>query len=150
MRHAIVIASLLLASAAHPADSNPLAWLAGCWSTPDGNSVEVWETEGSDLVGFAVTVKAGRVTFYETLTIRHRGSGYVYTARPQKQRGASFVAERIGHDNVRFTNAEHDYPQSIEYRLADDTLIAEISMMDGGKKRRFEKARCATFDALAP
>ena len=147
MSRLIVIASLLFAGAAHGADANPLAWMAGCWSTPDGNSVEVWRVDGDDLLGFAVTVEAGRVRFYETLSIRHGKNGYVYRAWPSKQRGTSFAADRIEPTAARFVNAEHDYPQAIEYRLAGDRLVADISMLDGTRERRFEKLRCEAIDA---
>ena len=146
MRFALIFAAMFLASPVRAADAHPLDWLVGCWSTPDGNSVEVWDTEGDDLVGFAVTVKQGRVQFYETLTIRLQDGGYVYTARPRKQRETAFAAERIGANVARFTNPGHDFPQVIEYQREGDALTATISLLDGTRKGTFAWRRCEDIE----
>ena len=142
MRRSALLAGLVLAAQCHATDEHPLEWLAGCWSTPGGNAVEVWRVDGDELAGFAVTVNAGRVQSYETLAIRRSSGKYVYTAWPSKQRETSFTVESIEPNAVRFTNPGHDYPQVIAYRRDGNTLTATISMLDGSIARRFEKLRC--------
>ena len=146
VRGAALLVVLLLATPARATGSHPLGWLSGCWSTPDGDSVEVWRIDGDGLVGFAVTVEAGRVTFYETLAIRGRDGQYVYTAWPSEQRETAFSAARIETGLARFTNPAHDYPQVIEYTRSGNALVATISMLDGTRARRFEKRRCEDID----
>ena len=133
---------LTLQTAAHASDAHPLAWLAGCWSTESGSALEVWRVDGDDLIGFAVTVDLGRVTAYETLSIRQRDGAYVFSAWPSNQQHAEFAAEQVGEAAARFTNPAHDFPQAITYRRDGNALRATISMIDGSGAVQFDKVRC--------
>lgn len=121
-----------------------LAWLAGCWTTPDNKAREVWVVDmDNSLAGFAVSVRDDSVSFYEVLSINRDENGLlVYTAYPSGQAGTSFVGMEISDNNALFVNAEHDYPQAIRYRRHGQTLSATISMLDGSRENTFDKVAC--------
>lgn len=121
-----------------------LDWMLGCWTTPDGSAIEVWSVEDErTLVGFSVTVRENSVAFYEVLTVRQDDEGTLtYTARPSGQTATSFVAEKVGEDQIVFENAAHDYPQQISYKRTDNLLDATIALLGGANPNHFNKVAC--------
>ena len=125
-------------------DTHPLAWLAGCWESPDKSSQEVWvvDSDGS-LSGFAVTVSEQRVVFYEVLGIKKQdNNSWIYTAHPSGQSPASFTATTMTEASVVFSKPDHDYPQEIRYAREGDFLYASISLIGGENPTSFNKAAC--------
>lgn len=133
----------MLASGGDTAHSG-LSWLAGCWVTADKSSQEVWVVESdSSLIGFAVSLSAEEVVFYEVLSIKQNADSlWTYTAHPSGQAPASFIAVETSESTVVFTNPNHDYPQEIRYRRDGGQLYATISLRDGGNPKSFDKTAC--------
>jgi hypothetical protein len=125
------------------AESPSLEWMLGCWTSEDGSSREVWVRESDkQLIGFSVALDGGRVVFHEVLSIRLDEGGLHYTAHPEGQGAVTFLAAGVSGQEVSFTNAGHDYPQRIDYRLDGAQLRATISLLDGSNPASFEKVRC--------
>lgn len=113
-------------------DSQPLdsvAWLAGCWeaASEDGQNTaeEQWMApRGGLMVGMTRSVRGGRTTGYEFLTIRARPDGtLVYHAEPSGQAPTDFPARSIEDGRLEFVNADHDFPQKIVYARIDENFI---------------------------
>lgn len=127
------------------AQHHPPDWLAGCWATSDRSSQEVWVVEGDEaLLGFGVSVRGDRVTFYEVLSIKRNDDGrLVYTAHPSGQSYTAFAATESTRHSITFSNAEHDYPQVIRYERNGKRLDATTSLLDGTNRKSFGKMACA-------
>jgi hypothetical protein len=151
---AVVLATTCLLQA--PSDKprisvNDLAWLQGCWEGRDGTSVvtEQWmKPSGGCMLAMSRTVKGERTVTYEFIRVWQDEAGAIYfTARPSSQPEASFKLVGASAREVVFENPEHDFPQRIVYRLADDGgLMARIEGTKDGKARAFDypmrRARC--------
>ncbi len=133
----------MLASGGNSAQSS-LDWLAGCWVTADKSSQEVWVVDSDEsLIGFGVALGAGKVVFYEVLSIKQNDDGlWTYTAHPSGQASASFIAVETSENSVVFANPNHDYPQKISYRRDGSQLFATISLLGGENPNSFEKIAC--------
>lgn len=133
----------MLASGGETAQGS-LDWLAGCWVTADKSSQEVWVVDSAkSLMGFAVSLDAEEVVFYEVLNIKQDANGlWVYSAHPSGQASASFVAIETGESSVTFANPDHDYPQEIHYRRDGNQLYATISSSGGANPNSFNKTAC--------
>lgn len=140
--HALLLIPAL--SVAGESNQHELAWLVGCWTTPDGSAQEVWIEEGVDtLAGFSVAIADGKVGFYEILMIkRHENGSLIYTAHPAGQVSTSFTAAAITENSVLFVNASHDFPQQINYTRESDHLRATISLLGGDNPVSFDKIAC--------
>ena len=128
---------------AHQLDPIPV-WLAGCWISGDGSSLEAWTVDADDaLIGFSSVAGSNRVSFYELMSIRRDARGrLVLTAYPSNQPGGSFPVEQAEDNLIVFYNDAHDYPQRIRYQRHQDGLFADISRADGSDRRNFVKHRC--------
>lgn len=125
-------------------DGGDLAWLVGCWVTPDKSAQEVWVVNNEQsLAGFGVAINGDKVGFYEVLSINQSADGtWIYTAHPSGQASASFVAVEITENTVVFANPDHDYPQEIRYKREGNHLYATISLLEGVNPNSFEKVAC--------
>jgi len=140
----VLLASLL---GSRPAAADPrgaraadLDWLAGCWAAEGGEpgSGEQWTAPaGGTLLGVSRTVRGGRTVAHEFLQIRETDDGgVVYVALPSGQAEASFRLVARGAREVTFADPEHDFPQRIRYRLAEDgALHARIEGEVDGHER---------------
>lgn len=138
------VLAVLPAVASGSAASNNLSWLAGCWTTPDKASQEVWavEPDGS-LSGFNVVLRGNSVAFYEVLSVRPNKNGtWVYTAHPSGQTTTSFTLAESTDNSAVFTKPDHDYPQQIAYVRDGNRLNAMISLLGGDKPNHFNKIAC--------
>ncbi|WP_404336784.1 DUF6265 family protein [Sphingomonas sp. MMS12-HWE2-04] len=130
-----------------PQAAGPLDWLVGTWCTAPDNGAYMCESwapmDGGVMRGEARRVKDGGVTIGETMRIRSGKSGMFLHAEPKGQSPADFRAVRIDPklQAVTFENRTHDYPQRIRYWIEQGRLMAEISMADGGKPRRWAYRR---------
>ncbi|KAA0226071.1 hypothetical protein KJ068_01335 [bacterium] len=119
-----------------------LAWLAGCWdgSTAKREYSEQWmKPSGQTLLGMSRTVVNGKTVAFEFLQIREQEGEIYYIAKPSGQAEASFKLIKHGKQEAVFENPEHDFPQRIIYRLAEDgSLAAAIEGMSNGKMKKID------------
>ncbi|WP_300395594.1 DUF6265 family protein [Henriciella sp.] len=149
----LAIAALVASLSAHatPEAGYPLDWMSGCWKQQTGDTKEVWSaSEGGLMFGYSVSVKDGKAGFFEDLRIDQRGDKALYIASPNGKSPTAFTeTERTG-ATIVFENAEHDYPQRIEYGANRVALVAKISKLDGSEARLFAMGRCEEIESEAP
>lgn len=121
-----------------------LGWLAGNWHSEKSGRVidEQWmAASGGVMLGMARTVTKGKTIEHEFLQIREGPGGELfYVALPSKQKEAAFKLLTQTDTETVFENKEHDFPQTIGYRLnADGSLLAWIEgPRTDGTTRRIE------------
>ena len=128
-------------------DVTQLAWLAGCWQIARGEQVidEQWMAPRAGLMlGMSRTVRAGRTTSTEFVTLRVVDGRVVYEANPSGQKPTPFAATTVSADRAVFENPSHDYPRRITYeRKGDAALTASIDDGTGGKRVEYPFRRLA-------
>jgi len=103
---------------------------------------------GGLMFGYATTMQAGKLAFFEQSRIDLRNARAAYTASPEGQRPVVFTEPApnpvalVAPDTISFENAEHDYPQRITYRKTRDGLAATISRLDGSRPTQYAWERC--------
>lgn len=128
-----------------PSGIQRVAWLEGCWeaSSPGRTVEERWTpARGGSMLGVSRTIREGKLGEYEFIMLREEGDRLAYVAHPSGQKPATFLSTRIEPGEVVFENPEHDFPTTIEYRIAGDALTAWIA---GGTRRvefAYKKTRC--------
>ncbi len=148
MKRMLIAGAALLAlyppaNAAAEDAQHALAWMEGCWISPDGRSYEIWSAPlGGMLFGYSVSLSNGEATFFEQLRIETGDGPARYVAYPSGQAPAAFIEISAGEHSVVFANPDHDYPQEISYVRDGDALRAQISLVGGEDPRIFEKRRC--------
>ena len=143
-RKMVIVLTLLSASpslsTAQPSAVEQLAWFTGCWQTTRGDQVidEQWMApRGGVMLGMSRTVRAGRATATEFVTLREANGRAVYEANPSGQQPTPFTATFVSADRAVFENAAHDYPKRIIYeRMGTTALVASID--DGAGAKRVE------------
>lgn len=139
----ISIVTAVLASAPVQADLSQLSFLTGCWSK-DGHepgSLEQWTAPaGRSMLAVNRTVRNGRTVAFEFLRIVELDDGRIdLITSPSGQETTRFSLLFAKSHEVRFENAEHDFPQRISYRLIDDTtLLGWIEGVVNGEQRSVE------------
>lgn len=118
-----------------------LHWLVGVWgqrgaegrltlerwaSEPDGSLTGAGEERSHDVV----------ISWEKTRITLDRGKA-VFHAAPGGGAETDFTEVARDAHSITFENAAHDYPQRIRYWREGPRLMAEISRVDGGKKRRW-------------
>lgn len=148
----VATGACLAASPVHAGDLAGLAWLAGCWSNPQGDagSGEYWQPlAGGTMLGVGRLVRDGKTVEYEFLRLHSDEHGkVVYTATPSRQAETDFIATRIADGSATFENPAHDFPQKITYSR---TRPAGLSVRIEGERQagrrafefRFERVACA-------
>lgn len=123
-----------------------LHWLAGDWRMERAGRVvdEHWMAPaGGVMLGMSRTVAKGRVVEHEFTQIREGPGGELFfVALPSRQKEAAFKALSQTDTETVFENKEHDFPQTVGYRLnPDGTLLAWIEgPRADGTTRRVEYA----------
>jgi len=147
----VVVAAVAPVGAHEPTDPmDPVAWLAGCWRSVEGDRVtdEQWMRPlGGSMVGMSRTVVDGRTVAFEHLRIEEREGALVYVAVPSGQVETRFRLIRFGPTWVEFSNPDHDFPQVVRYRRRQDgSLLAQIEGPGETGPRvvgfRFERVEC--------
>lgn len=121
-----------------------LGWLTGQWRMERAGRVteEHWMAPaGGLMLGMARTVSKGKVLSFEFTQIREGPGGELYfVAQPAGQKEAAFRLLSYSDNEVVFENKEHDFPQTICYRLnTDGTMLAYIEGPGpGGATKRAE------------
>ena len=106
-----------------------LGWMAGCWTARSTAVVqeEVWlAPRGGVMLGVARSTRGGESMGHEYLRIESREGSLVFTASPSGQATAEFDVTHADDGFVRVENAEHDFPQAIEYRSVEGGLLARV------------------------
>lgn len=151
MKSALLFLALILAATAQEHQPGGfalerLAWLAGNWRLERAGRVtdEQWMAPaGGVMLGMSRTVAKGKVIEHEFLQIRGGPGGELfYVALPARQKETAFKIVTQSETEVVFENKEHDFPQTIGYRLnADGSLLAWIEGPKAdGTTRRVEYA----------
>lgn len=150
MRYAKVIFGAFLAVGAAPAIAGDLGldWLAGRWcgSANDTEVNEVWLPEaGGELIGMSRTVRGAKVASFEFMRIVFDGKRANFHVQPNGEPQTIFTQAARGDGWIHFENAEHDFPNLIEYRREGDELHASIAGPgDDGKEMKipYDYRRC--------
>lgn len=115
------------------ADDSPLDaadWMAGDWvaALRSGGVEESWlAPAGGLMTGMARTVRDGKATGFEFLTIHVDGDELVFTARPSGQAETEFRGGALTDGHLSFRNPTHDFPQRIDYvRQEDGSIVAKV------------------------
>lgn len=115
-----------------------LHWLSGCWESngAEEGSGEQWTSPaGGAMLGMARTIRDGRMFSFEYLRIIETvDDTLILVASPSGQAPAEFSLLTLSESEVVFENPNHDFPQSIMYRLLDqDHLLGRIRGKSDGK-----------------
>jgi hypothetical protein len=139
----------LIAAAIMAAETQPLslpAWMAGCWESrsEDKWTEECWSTpRGGMMIGFGRSGTGGVLDSWEVMQIEMVETDdpaidpLTFYGAPSGQNRTAFSWDRGRGPGVTFVNAGHDYPQRIRYWREGRDLIAEVSLGDGSKARRW-------------
>jgi hypothetical protein len=133
-------------------DIKNLSWMTGCWemSAENGFISEQWtKPAGGMMLGISRTIKNEKTTGFEFLRIVQDATGIFYIARPSgAKEDTSFKNTKLTDKEAVFENPEHDFPQTIIYRLIDaNSLTARVEAKDkNGKVSGFDipmkKVKC--------
>ena len=141
MRLTLLLTLLISLSAA--ADISRLGWMSGCWAY-DGaepGSGEYWMPPvGGTMFAVSRSIRDSRTVAFEYLRIEESGDGSLTLfASPSGQSPARFDMVSLTNNEVVFENSEHDFPQRIIYRLAQDSrLIGRIEGQSNGQLKSIE------------
>jgi len=102
-------------------------FFVGKWKHETKNSFEVWSLDGAgNLTGYSSSIKNGEETIWESLSIKKREKGWVYTATVANQNDGAAIPFQFNKEVkglYSFENLEHDFPKKIQYhKIAQDTL----------------------------
>lgn len=132
--------TLLLVGVAAQSQMLP-AFMTGCWDLVEGEhwTQECWmEPKAGLMLGASREGTGAKLKSWEQLRIELADDGQVILfASPHGRPPVPFKASKVSATEVEFTNATHDYPQRVAYRLKDGRLGAEISLIDGSKPVRW-------------
>lgn len=122
-----------------------LAWLVGSWLHQPGDDAQRLQQErwsapcGGLMLGQSRTIRAGRATGFEFMSLRSDASGGItYRAWPGGKQGTRFKLVELKSRRAVFENRAHDFPQRIVYRRFGDRLEAQI---EGPQHGRWQKVR---------
>ena len=127
------------------------AWMEGCW---EQQSDERWTEEcwsaprGKMMIGHSRSGNGGRVDEWETMQILLEDETddpvvvrLAFWASPGGVNRTMFAWVASPEPGITFYNLENDYPQRIRYWRDGESLLAEISLADGTKPRRWRYRR---------
>lgn len=150
----LLFAAVLAAQQAPPASARleDLRWLAGCRGGEMGNGSrfeECWNMpRGGAMQGSARITRDGRTTFREFILLEQEGEHVIMTVQHVGPRLApqgkpvSFTLVRLAENEAVFENPQHDHPQRISYRRAEDgNITARIDNLDGSRAAEFPMHR---------
>lgn len=134
-----------------PAPAMP-DWMGGCWVEQGERwTEECWMApRGGNMLGASRSGHGERVAETENLRIDAQvptADGKVfpmtYNAAQRSGGWTTFVWTSSDEPGITFVNPQHDYPQRIRYWREGPALLAEISLLDGTKARRWTYQRAA-------
>lgn len=139
----MIIGTALLLALAEPTGSvTGLGWLSGAWveRKPNGEWTEEYWTppRGELMIGAGLTGRGESVRHFEHMRIARGVDGSItFTGMPNGGEGVRFTLARQTADEVVFENPAHDYPQRVSYRRDGKTVVATVSLIDGGREGRW-------------
>ena len=140
--------SALLLIAAEPVQVLSLpGWMAGCWQATSGEqwTEECWtRPRGGTMLGSGRSGTGGVLDSWEVMQIEMVETDdpaidpLTFYGSPQGRNRTAFAWVRNSREpGITFVNAGHDYPQRIRYWREGKDLMAEVSLSDGSKARRW-------------
>ena len=118
-------------------------WMAGCWieQKEAAWTEECWTSaRGGVMIGSGRSGAGDRVKSWEAMQILREPAGLAFYGAPGGVGRTRFAARADG-QGVTFVNAGHDYPQRIRYWREGDALLAEASLADGSRAKRWRFKR---------
>ncbi len=135
------IAMLLPAPLAAERQDTLPGWMTGAWTETRGESwtEEYWTPpRGGLMIGAGRNGKGKELLGWEATRIAIDKAGKIaFIAMPNGGLAVTFAIEKSDPGSISFTNPAHDYPQRVRYWREGDALLAEISLIDGGKPMRW-------------
>lgn len=122
------------------------AWMEGCWEQRSGEqwTEECWSSpKGNMMIGYSRTGTGGVLDAWEVMQIEMVETDdpvivpLTFSASPGGKGRTTFDWLRANVPGVTFVNLSNDYPQRIRYWREGRDLLAEISLADGSKPRRW-------------
>lgn len=117
------------------------SWMTGAWIETKGEnwSEEYWTPpRGGLMIGAGRSGNGKELLGWEATRIVIGKNGEIaFIAMPEGGVPVRFTMENSGAASISFTNPEHDYPQRVRYWREGDALLAEISLMNGSKAKRW-------------
>ena len=146
MRAFILAAAVLpIAALAQEPPAVPLpSWMSGCWQQLDGErwTEECWTVpRHGQMLGSGRSGKGDTRGSFEFMRIDREGEALILHAAPRGREWTSFTGGFDSQGGVTFVNAAHDFPQRVRYWRDGERLIAEVSLADGAKARRWSFER---------
>ncbi|WP_228400833.1 DUF6265 family protein [Chryseobacterium taichungense] len=124
-------------------DIQKAEWLIGTWEnkTQKGSIYETWtKTGNTEFSGKSYSVKDKDTIVFESVRLVKENKKLFYIPTVKNQNDGlpvRFAAKTISENQLVFENPEHDFPQIITYtKITSDSLIAEISGIKNGQKRK--------------
>ncbi len=150
MRHlrTLLVAGLGVCAGEAVGSEGGFDWLVGHWCLSEGGRQveEVWLPQaGGALLGMSRTVRNGAMESFEFMRLVPEGKDKGFHVQPNGAPPTLFAIAGHGKQQVRLTNAAHDFPNRIEYRRHGDALHAWIAGpgRDGKELRiSFDYRRC--------
>ena len=121
-------------------------WMAGCWESRSGDkwTEECWSSpRGGMMIGYGRSGMGGVLDSWEVMQIEMVETDdpaidpLTFYGAPAGRNRTAFSWVRGAEPGITFVNAGHDYPQRIRYWREGQDLIAEVSLSDGSKARRW-------------
>ncbi len=117
------------------------SWMTGAWIESKGESwtEEYWTPpRGGLMIGAGRNGKGKQLLGWEATRIAIDDAGKIaFIASPNGGATTVFPLEAADTNSISFANPAHDYPQRVRYWREGDALLAEISLLDGGKPMRW-------------
>ena len=136
----------LLLGLAEAAEPMLPSWMAGCWQAVSGErwTEECWTgPRAGMMMGSSRSGRGESHAEWEAIQIVRKpatesGPAQMhYMASPGGQGRTAFTWEANNVPGVSFYNRDHDYPQRIRYWREGKEMVAEISLANGSKPRRW-------------
>ena len=140
----------LILAAILAGDAQPIAlpdWMAGCWEhrSEDRWTEECWTgPRGGIMLGSGRSGQGGVLDSWEVMQIEMVETDdpaidpLTFYGAPKGNNRTAFAWVRSSKEpGITFMNAGHDYPQRIRYWRDGRYLMAEVSLADGSKARRW-------------
>lgn len=139
--------AFLLSGCYHPTPQesfSDIQKITGNWTSYEGAKFnEKWEkTNDSLLSGIGFSLSGKDTAFAEKLLIKRIGDSVFYGALVDENREyIYFKLTEAGRNYWKFSNPFHDYPNIIEYKLENDTLLKATTSNSRGNKKIVFKLR---------
>ena len=116
-------------------------FLIGKWEAKigSGSYYESWIKSNNEYIGKACFVSNQDTIEKENLKIAKVADYWVYIAQVNQSHPVLFTLVNIDTTSYRFENLEHDFPQTITYKIVDsNNIIALTEGIEKGKSKKFE------------